>query len=313
LRFQLLGKFLAQRNQQKLPGLEAGKEQELLCYLLVHRNRPHAREALASLLWANTSTDRSKKYLRQALWHLASALVENDGDPRLLQIEHDWVQLNLHAGIWVDVAVFDHAATAAQGVAGAQLDSTTLTMLKEAVALYKGDLLEGWYQDWCLFERERFQNTYFLILDKLMAHAAAHGDYEAGQTYGATILSYDRASEVTYRRLMKLRYEAGDRTGALRQYQRCVTALHEELGVKPERRTQQLYEQIKSDGLVAESAAEPAFEIASANTTAPDSSFSLPNVLGRLRRLRHVLTAAQNQVQRDIIAVEEALRTKTTK
>jgi len=40
--------------------------------------------------------------------------------------------------------------------------------LQEAVRLSYADLLEGWYQDWCLYERERLQNIYLLILDKLM-------------------------------------------------------------------------------------------------------------------------------------------------
>lgn len=324
MRFQLFGKFVAQRDQRKLQGLEACKEQELLCYLLVRRNRPHAREALATLLWANTSTERSKKYLRQALWHLASALEENDAGPRLLQIEHDWVRLDLHDAAWADVAVFEQASSAVQGIAGAELDSATVKRLKEAVELYKGDLLEGWYQDWCLFERERFQNTYLTLLDKLMAHATAHRDYEAGQSYGATILSYDRASELTYRRLMKLRYDAGDRTGALRQYQRCVTALREELGVKPERRTQQLYERIKADDAVrvgdaadALLPADPAAPkrvdastppLVDPSTPAVDSTLNLPAVLRRLRRLRNVLAAAQNRLHREIMAVEDGLR-----
>jgi DNA-binding SARP family transcriptional activator len=302
LQFQLFGKFLAQRNQQKVAGLDACKEQELLSYLLIYRNRPHARESLASLLWSNTSTERSKKYLRQAIWHLVSALEESDAEPRLLQVEHDWVQLNLNDESWADVAAFDRAFVSVQGVSAAQLDDSTIELLKHAVALYKGELLEGWYQDWCLFERERFQNMYLTMLDKLLAYATANGDYEAGEVYGTTILSYDRASELTYRRLMKLRYDAGDRTGALRQYQRCVRALREELGVKPERRTRDLYEQIKSDGMSD-----------SPDEATSDSKIQLPYVLTRLRRLHHVLTAAQNRVQRDIAAVEQALRTKTLK
>jgi len=300
LRFHLFGKFLAQRNQQKVEGLEACKEQELLSYLLIHRNRPHPRETLASLLWSNTSTERSKKYLRQAIWRLVSAL-ENDG---LLQVEHDWVQLNVNGDFWADVAVFDQAFGTVQGVAGSQLDSSTVELLKDAAALYQGDLLEGWYQEWCLVERERFQNMYLTMLDKLLAHAIEHSDYEAGESYGTTILNYDRASELTYRRLMKLRYDAGDRTSALRQYQRCVTALREELGVKPERRTQQLYERIKSDGMGRSQ---------SARDDTSDGGIQLPSVLRRLRRLHLVLTAAQNRVQRDIAAVEQALKTKTLK
>src|SRR6188474_2572049 len=74
LRFRLFGKFTAHHDAGLLKGIEASKDQELLSYLLIHRDRPHSREALASLLWGDTSTEKSKKYLRQALWHLHAAL-----------------------------------------------------------------------------------------------------------------------------------------------------------------------------------------------------------------------------------------------
>ena len=307
LRFQLFGKFLVLRDGQELRGLDACKERELLSYLIIHRDRPQLREFLASLLWPNTSTERSKKYLRQALWHLVSALPEDhESAPSLLQVEHDWVQLNLSGDIWADVALFDRAFTMVQGVAGRQLDHHQVSLLKEAVNIYVGEFLEGWYQDWCLFERERLQNAYLYMLDKLMDHATEHEDYEAGQAYGAKILSYDRASERTYRRLMRLLYRAGDRTGALRQYQRCVNALREELGVKPERRTRQLYEQLRVE--------EPGNDSGAVDIEGGlNYKTALPDVLGRLRRLHSVLTAVQNRVHRDITAVERALKTKTSK
>ncbi len=306
LQFQLFGKFGVQQGSKPLPGLDASKEQELLCYLLIHRDRSHPREALASLLWGNTSTERSRKYLRQALWHLHAAFdASQSTGPPVLLVEHDWVQLNLHRDSFLDVAVFERALAATQGVPGKRLNPSGAAMLKEAVSLYRGDLLDGWYHDWCLFERERFQNSYLLMLDKLVSYAAEHGEYEVGQSYAVRILHVDRASERTYRRLMQMQYVAGDRTAALRQYQRCVTALKEELGVRPERRTQALYEKIRADKLDHAQAVnlEPA----------PTSDASLPEVLGRLKRLQLVVAAVQRRIQKDINAVEEGARIKAPK
>src|SRR6185295_18627419 len=140
---------------------------------------------------------------------------------------------------------FERAFADTQGVSGKSLDQNGAQSLKNAVELYKGDLLDGWYHDWCLFERERLQNNYLTMLDKLMNYSMEHQDYEAGLSYGNTILSYDRASEQTYRQMMMMKYSSGDRTGALRLYDRCVTALREELSVKPQRQTTALYEHIR--------------------------------------------------------------------
>ena len=61
------------------------------------------------------------------------------------------------------------------------------------------------------------------------------------------MLREDRARERTHRRLMRLYYLAGDRTGALRQYERCAAALRQELDVEPSRRTSELERRIRRD------------------------------------------------------------------
>jgi DNA-binding SARP family transcriptional activator len=127
------------------------------------------------------------------------------------------------------------------------LDETRARNLQQAVDLYQGDLLEGWYQDWLLCERERLQNMYLAMLDRLIRYCEAHQEYAAGLNYGERILKYDPARERTHQQMMRLKYLAGDRTGAMRQYDRCVKALSEELGVQPGRRTRELLDQIRSD------------------------------------------------------------------
>jgi DNA-binding SARP family transcriptional activator len=301
LNIRLFGKFTVERDAKLLKGLEANKEQELLSFLLVHHDRPHPRETLASLLWGETSTERSKKYLRQALWRVQSALEGGElAGGQLLSVEHDWVQLNLQSGMWLDVAVFERTFAATQGLPGNQLDATSAALLKDGVELYSGDLLEGWYQDWCLFERERLQNIYLSMLDRLISYSLEHSEYEAGVGYALLILRFDRARERTYQQLMFLQYLSGDRTGALRQYARCVAALHDELGVEPGRRTKDLYERIRDDELMVEATDSRPLSI---------SATSLPEIVDRLKWLQLVLAAVQKRVQHAVNAVEQGLET----
>jgi DNA-binding SARP family transcriptional activator len=204
---RLFGKFKAERDGRELGGLDTLKVQELFCYLLLNRDRPHHREALAGLLWGDNHTAQSKKYLQQALWQIQLAL--NSGGEKqpsdLLVIDPDWVSITSRPELWLDVRVFDEALTRVRGIPGHALEPAHVEVLEEAVQLYRGDLLEGWYQDWCLYERERLQNIYLDMLDKLMAYCEAHQRYEAGAEYGTEILRCDRARERTHWRLMRLR------------------------------------------------------------------------------------------------------------
>lgn len=298
LHISLFGKLCVRRDERALPGLDACKAQELLSYLLIHRDRPHSREALAGLLWGDTSTEKSRKYLRQALWQLQTALESHASGVGVLTVEHDWVQLNSQAGVWLDVAAFEQAFASVQGSAGDRLGEDSTESLQAAVRLYRGDLLEGWYHDWCLYERERLQNIYLLMLDKLMTHCEARRKFELGLLYGSLILRYDRARERTHRQLMSLQYQSGDRTAALRQYERCAAALEEELGVKPDGRTSALYQQIRAGNV--EAARPPAAE-----EGVPVASLS--ELLGQLRQIQTLLADVQQKVHKDIKAVEFAI------
>jgi DNA-binding SARP family transcriptional activator len=304
LTVRLFGKLCVRRSDQVLVGLDAGKVQELLCYLLLYRDRAHPRETLAELLWGDSSTTQTKKYLRQALWQLQAAL-GSPGEPfndHVLLVEPDWVQLNPEADVWLDVAVLEQAFALAQGVPGRELAAHRAQTLHAAVQLYQGDLLEGWYQDWCIYERERLQNVYLVMLDKLMGYCEANREYEAALVYGARILRHDRARERTHQRLMRLHYLAGDRVAALRQYEHCVAALDAELGVRPAKGTVALYRQIEADQLEGPAPGATGAAAAPEAMAAP-----LPEALACLKEFQAVLADLERQVQRGIETLELAL------
>jgi DNA-binding SARP family transcriptional activator len=219
-----------------------------------------------------------------------------------LLIEPDWIQINPEAALWIDVAVFEHSFDRVRGAQGRELGTQDTQALRSAVDLYRGGLQESWYQDWYLYDRERFQHMYVVMLDKLMDHCEAYGDYETGLTYGTLILRGERSREHTHRRLMRLHCLAGDRTAALRQYERCVRALDEELGVKPAKQTTLLYQQIRTDQFDA--LEKRPNEADQAVTPAPSTLYQ---VVECLRGLQSVLNHVQHHVEQGIRAAERTL------
>jgi DNA-binding SARP family transcriptional activator len=305
LHISLFGRFDVRNGQHLLPGFEARRAQELFCYLLLYRDRPHPREVLANLLWDERSTDSPGRCLRKALWQLRSAL-DSQGRPLsddMLLVESDWVQLNPDADLWLDVGDFEAAFRRVQHLEGSALDAQAVQALGAAVDLYRGGLQENWYRDWYLYERERFRHMYLSMLEKLMAHYEAFHRYPAAIEYGSRILSCERAHERTHRRLMRLYYLAGDRTAALRQYQQCTAALHEELDVGPGRSTLALYEQIRTDEL-----AGPPLQRREIEVGLPKAASRLPLVLHSLSRLIAVLDRVQQEIREEVEALETTLR-----
>jgi DNA-binding SARP family transcriptional activator len=185
------------------------------------------------------------------LWQIQTSLGNPSPTPdeSLLVTDNIWVKLNPTFDLWLDVASFVQGFKQTQDVSGQDLSSDQAQLLYQAVELYHGELLTGWYQDWCLLERERLQAMYLAMLDKLIDYCVVRRQYESGIEYGMRILRIDYAREKTHQRLMCLYYLSGDRTSALRQFERCADILMRELKVKPTKSTKMLYEQILADQL----------------------------------------------------------------
>jgi DNA-binding SARP family transcriptional activator len=299
-RLYLFGRFEAEAGERPVRGLEARKIQELLSYLILAKKRPIQRERLADRLWPNVDARRCKKYLRQALWQLQKVVPKDGGSPdqQLLLVDQDWIELNPEADIWVDVVQFEQAYEHMIGETSSEVCPAMRGMVRSAVELYRGELLEGWCNSWCLYPRDAYRSMYLALLDVLMADAELTRCWEAGLAYARRALTEDRANERTYVRAMRLHCRAGNRTEALRQYSACVTALREELGVTPEFGTQQLYELIRSEGSI-DPPGEPALSVRPATLASADS-------LNRLRELNRSLSQLQEQLAGQIRALEGA-------
>jgi DNA-binding SARP family transcriptional activator len=312
LTIRMFGGVTFVRDGTPIHEFHSGKSQELFCYLLLRGRRSLAREVLASLFWGECATAQSRKYLRQALWQLQSIL---DSEPdvrgrRLLVVDGDTVGIDPQGEMWVDVEVFEQAFAQAQSTLGEQLEEYQFKELRDAVQLYRGDLLEGWYHDWCLFQRERLQNMYITMLDKLMCYCESRSMYQTGLEYGERVLGLDRAHERTHQRMLKLYYLSGDRAAALRQFERCAKALKEELGVKPAMATLHLYEKVRADQFEHRPNALQIKGEHSVPNEPPSNGSSLMEILRRLRNLENILAETQGRLQQNIEAVEEILQKK---
>lgn len=246
LRVYMFGRFEVSFRADR-PVLEGRRLQELLAFLLLHRGHPWPREMLSDSIWGEGEPEQLRKALRQSLWKLQSGIdLQNEA---LLAVDSEFIAVSPTCQLWLDLAEFEAAHDAAIGQPGVAMDDATAERLQAATKLYRGDLLEGWYVDWCLSERERLIGLHLAMLNKLSAWCAAGGRYEEGVAYCYAALQHDSAHERSHRHMMRLHHMAGDRCAAIRQYRHCVQVLREEMGVAPDARTVALYEQIAGDTL----------------------------------------------------------------
>jgi len=219
----------------------------LLAYLVLFR-RVHAREVLLNLFWGDYREDRARKCLNTAFWRLRKAL-EPEGVPRgtyLVTTSMGKVGFNRQSNYCLDVAEFEKHTQKALAQPYAALTAAEARTLEIALSLYSGDLLEGFYDDWILRERERLYSLELRGLAHLLKYHRHHKDYEKALACGQKILDLDPLREEIHREMMRLHAASRQRTLAVRQYETCCRILDEDLSVGPMEETRLLHNQICS-------------------------------------------------------------------
>lgn len=240
-RIHLLGGFRLEGEDEALPALAQPRLQNLLAYLLLHRQAPVPRQQLAFALWPDSTETQAHSNLRNLLHRLRAAL---PGSEQSIQFDRNQVWWRQPDACWLDVAAFDAAlAQAATAEAAGDLPAACQA-LATAVGFYEGDLLPTCYDDWIAAERERLHQVHLRALSRLVTLLEGLRAYDEAIRYAQRLAQQDLLHEPAVQRLMRLHLASGNRADALRVYHACATLLRRELGVDPSTETQAIHLQV---------------------------------------------------------------------
>ncbi len=231
LQARLLGQFevFVQDHPVIIPSRPA---QSLFAYLLLHPNKSHRRERLAGQFWLTSSEVNARSNLRHELWRIRKAL--GHGAEAYLQSNDLGVTYCPQPGDQLDVNVFK-ACTG---------NENSTEVLLQAVSVYGGELLPGFYDEWVILEREYLQAEYERKMERLLDHLLAEGRWNEALKWGEVWIASGETPEPAYRALMIAQAGLGNMAGAITQYHRCEEALSRGLGISPSEKTREVFRQI---------------------------------------------------------------------
>lgn len=241
----LFGHVTVAHGNGSMPAKLSRGTQALLAYLLLHK-RPIAREILLDTFWMDHVPDRARSSLTTALWRLRQ-LLEPDGvrpGTYLIATNTGEVGFNWDSSYWLDFDAFERQINPLLRKPLIQLSDEDINTIEGVLPLYRGELLEGLYDDWALCEREHFRSLHLNCLTRLMEYYTSRQHFEQSIALAHEILRRDPVREEIHRALMRIYLENGQRTLAIRQYTQCRDLLDKELGVTPLEETELLYQQI---------------------------------------------------------------------
>lgn len=197
---------------------------ELIKILALERAGRLHREQIMDALWPRLPPEAAAANLRKAV-HFARRAIGSD---HAVVTGSGMVELWPGGGISVDATRFEDKARAA-------LRSHDRAAAAEAATLYRGELLpEDRYASWADQPRERLRLLAVRVLK-------AASEWER-------VLEIDPADEEAHRELMARALAAGDRTGAIRQFERLRERLRIDLAMGPDEASVALYETALTSG-----------------------------------------------------------------
>ncbi len=229
------------------------KRLALLCYLAVESPRGfQRRDQLFGLFWPELTQAQARQALRQAVYFLRHSL----GEPVVANRGTDEIGIALDL-LRCDVSTF--------------CDLCARGRLEEALSLYQGDFMAGFFVDgssaafehWLYSTRDNLRQRATDAAWTLADEATGRGAASEAAHWARYASRLDPDDETSLQHLVRLLDSQGDRAGALRAYTEFATALATEFGAEPSAETRALMDTVRS-------------RTTASNTPAPQTSLAVP-------------------------------------
>jgi DNA-binding SARP family transcriptional activator len=242
LRILLFGGLRLQKQGQEPITVPAQLPGMLLALLALRSDRPYLREELVERLWPEHDPERARQLLRNVLHTLRGLL-----DQPHLKIKDVLLTTRTTVGldtarICIDLGIFEAALAAAER---SQSMPERARHMQEAVSVYQGELLPGFYLEDIVQAQERASQLYERALRELLIACEQMGEWEQAAELARQAIEHNPLLEEAHLVLMRCYAAFGHPSNVLRQYQELERVLKEELDETPSEEMRCLMETLR--------------------------------------------------------------------
>ena len=196
-----------------------------LYFFLLESQYPVHKEQIVDALWPHVDEQADQQF-RSAVHYLRKAIgdacvVHHSGSyeltPTILYKDNFWYDVQEFRGLYA----WGKSASAAEN------EQEAKDAFQKAIALYRGDYLQSFYNDWCYSRRTELRQQYLSAFENLAQIAWKMEQIDESIHYWQKLLNIDSYWEDAHHGIMRCYLRQGRRTLALRQYQQYEEILRE--------------------------------------------------------------------------------------
>jgi LuxR family transcriptional regulator, maltose regulon positive regulatory protein len=221
------------------------RARDILCFIASRRHRRASKDTIIDTFWGEADFEAVEKNFHPTVSHIRKALNSNQPLKQnfLLYRDGDY-QLSPNFSYYIDTEEFDRLVAEGETARRARDFERCIKSYEAAIAIYRGDFMQGSYDDWVEEQRTYYREQHLRLLEALAAVAQKTEDWTRSLQLAQEILRDDPFREDVHCMIMRAHAGQGNRHAVKEQYETLRKLLKKELGVEPAAETQKIYREL---------------------------------------------------------------------
>ncbi|MCA1591340.1 MAG: S8 family serine peptidase [Acidobacteria bacterium] len=210
------------------------RARDILCFIASRRHRRASKDTIIDTFWGEADFSAIEKNFHPTVSHIRKALNSNQPLKQnfLLYRDGDY-QLNPEFSYRFDFEEFDRLVTEGDAARRSREQESFVKSYEEAVALYRGEFVQGSYDEWAEEQRSYYREQYLRLLELLASTAQKAEEWSRSLHMAQQILREDPFREDVHCMIMRAQAAQANRVAVREQYENLRRLLRKELGVEP--------------------------------------------------------------------------------
>lgn len=224
------------------------RARDILCFIASRTHHRTPKDAIIDTFWGETDLKTVEKNFHPTMSHVRKALNSNQPLKQNFLVYRDGdYQLNPEFSYRIDTEDFDRLISDGEAARRERSFERCIDCYERAVALYRGEFMQGSYEPWVDEQRSYYREQYLRMLESLASVAEKKQEWLRAMDLAQRILHEDPFREDIHCLVMRSQAAVGNRVAVKEQYETLRGLLREELGVEPAMQTQKAYRDLVSN------------------------------------------------------------------
>lgn len=221
------------------------RARDILCFIASRSHHRTPKDTIIDTFWGETDVKTVEKNFHPTMSHVRKALNSNQTLKQNFLVYRDGdYQLNPEFSYRIDTEDFDRLIADGEAARRERSFDRCIDCYEKAVALYRGEFMQGSYEPWVEEQRSYYREQYLRMLESLAGVAEKKQEWLRAMDLAQRILREDPFREDIHCMVMRAQAAVGNRMAVKEQYETLRGLLQEELGVEPAMQTQQAYREL---------------------------------------------------------------------